>query len=132
MTFEEIRAAVEVRVAAWTDAPIAFDGVPASPDVIDAQESRSPWVRLTIVHGDSFTVSIGSAPCVRRTGVITVQIFTARDVGSRPAMLLADSLAEHLQYFTSGKLETQAASVTRVGPSEGYYQVNASVPFRAG
>tara|TARA_R100000789_G_scaffold98592_1_gene102825 strand:- start:423 stop:821 length:399 start_codon:yes stop_codon:yes gene_type:complete len=132
MTFEEIRAAVEVHVAAWTGAPIAFDGVPLSQDVIDAQEARNPWVRLTIQHGDSFTAGIGANPCVRRTGLIMVQIFTARDVGSRSAMLLADSLAQHLEYYRSGELETLAASVNRVGPSEGYYQVNLTVPFRAG
>lgn len=132
MTFEEIRLAVESHMASWTDAPIAYDGAPIGPSVKDAQDSGTPWVRLTIQHGDSFTAGVGQGPCVRRTGVIFVQVFTNRDIGSRPAMLLADSLAQHLEYFTSGKLETQAATLTRVGPKDGYYQVNVSCGFRAG
>lgn len=132
MTFEEIRLAVESHMATWTDAPIAYDGAPIGPSVKNAQDSGTPWVRLTIRHGDSFTAGVGQGPCVRRTGVIFVQVFTARNIGSRPAMLLADSLAEHFEYFTSGKLETQAARLNPVGPSGGYYQANVSVSFRAG
>ncbi len=131
MTFEQIRLIVESRMAAWTDAPVAFDGAPAGPDVLGAQENKTPWVRLSIVDGDSFTAGLGSSPCVRRTGIIFVQVFTNRDIGSRPARLIADSLAAHIQYYRQGGLESLAATVTRIGPSDGYYQINVSVPFRA-
>lgn len=133
MTFEQIRLAIESRMALWAEAPIAFDGAPAGPAVKTAQNSGTPWVRLTIQHGDSFTAGIGSQPCVRRTGIIMVQIFTARDVGSRPALVLADSIAAHLEYWQQGGgLETQAASVMRVGPTDTYYQINVNCPYRAG
>jgi hypothetical protein len=131
MTFEEIRIAVESRVAAWPDAPVAFDGVPNSPALQSAIDNKDSWVRLTINHGDSFTACIGDGPKVRRTGLIQCQVFTKLDRGSRPAALLADSLAAQLEYWQSGKLETQAASVQRVGPDDGWYMYLLSVPFRA-
>lgn len=131
MTFEEIRIAVESRVAAWPDAPVAFDGVPNSPTLQAAIDNKDSWVRLTINHGDSVTACIGDGPKVRRTGLIQCQVFTKLDRGSRPAALLADSLAAQLEYWQSGKLETQAASVQRVGPDDGWYMYLLNVPFRA-
>lgn len=132
MTFEEIRQAIETHMASWADHPIAWDGVPAGPDVLQAQGSGSPWVRATIVDGDSFTSSIGSGPCVRRTGIIMVQVFTPLDKGSAPARSIASSIAEHIEYWQQGQLETHAASLVRVGPQDGYYQVNVTCGFRAG
>lgn len=131
MGFEDIRLAIESRMHGWIEAPVAYDGVPASPDVVTAQRNKSPWVRVTINHGDSFTASIGHRPCVRRTGLIMCQIFTPERQGSRPAALLADSLAERLEYYQDSHFETQAASVQRIGPSDGYYQYNLVVPWRA-
>ena len=132
MTFEQLRIAVESRMAQWTDAPIAFDGVPASPALQTAIDGKQPWVRLTINHGDSFTAGVAQSPCVRRTGLIQCQIFTAENRGSRPAALLADSLAQHIEYHQDGQLETQAASIQRIGPSDGWYMYLLSCPFRAG
>ena len=131
MTFEEIRAAVESKIAAFTDAPIAFDNVPNSPAVVAAMESKSNWLRLTIQHGSSFTAGMGQNPCTRRTGVVFIQIFTNRDIGSKPAMDLASALAAHIEHWQQGRLSTQAASLNRVGPQDGWYQVNVSCPFVA-
>ena len=132
MTFEQLRIAVESRMAQWADAPIAFDGVPASPALQSAIDGKQPWVRLTINHGESFTASVSSKPETRRTGLLQLQIFTAENQGSRPAALLADSLADHFEYWEGGKLTTEAASVQRIGPSDGWYQYNVSVPFSSG
>ncbi|HET8791801.1 MAG TPA: phage tail terminator-like protein [Modicisalibacter sp.] len=132
MSFEVIRVAVESHMVAWNGAPVAFDNVPASQAVLDAQANKTPWARLTINHGDSFTSGLGSEPCVRRTGLIQVQVFTGEDKSSRDAHLIADSLASHLQYYTDGPFSTLAASVQRVGPRSGYYQLNLSCPFRHG
>ena len=132
MTFEQIRQAIEGRMAQWADAPIAFDGVPNSPALQAAIDAKDPWVRLTIQHGSSLTAYIGDGPKARRTGLVMLQVFTAENKGSRPAAVLADSIAAHLEFYQDGQLETQAASVQRVGPSNGWYQYNVSLPFRAG
>lgn len=119
-------------MAQWTGTPIAWDGVPNSPALQAAIDAKQPWVRLTINHGNSLTAALGSAPEVRRTGLIQVQVFTPENQGSRPAAVLADSLAAHLQYYAVDRLETLAASVQRVGPSDGWFQYGVALPFRAG
>lgn len=132
MNFEAIRVAVESYVSTWPDAPIAYDGAPNSPTLQAAIDAKESWIRLTIQHADSQTAYIGDGPKVRRSGLIQCQIFTKLDSGSRPAALLADSLASHLEYWQDGQLSTQAASVQRVGPSDGWFMYLLSVPFRAG
>jgi len=132
MTFDEIRIAIESRLVSWDGVPVAFDGAPNGPSVDAAIANQEPWIRLTIQHGDSFTAGVGSKPCVRRPGLIQCQVFTLDNQGSRQAYQIADSLAEHLQYWRTGHLETLASSVQRIGPSGGTYQINVSTPFRAG
>lgn len=131
MTFDEIRQAVEFRMLEWPDAPVALDNVPASTELQDAIDGKQPWVRLTINHGDSNTAGIGAAPCVRRTGLVQVQVFTPERQGSGAAAQLADSLAQHLEHYQWGKFNTLAASARRVGPDDQWFVYLVSVPFRA-
>lgn len=138
MGFEDIRLAIESRLAEWPthgplpSAPVAFDNVATQPSVQDAIDAKEPWIRCVIQHGDSLTAGIGSRPCVRRTGLVMLQIFTSERIGSTTAAQLADSLAQHLEYWQDGPLETQAASVQRVGPQDGWFMYVVSCPFRAG
>ena len=131
MTFDEIRLKIQIRMAAWTDAPAWFDNSLEPPTVKEAKANKSAWTRLTINHGDSFTASIGDRPVVRKTGLIQVQIFTAINVGSDDAARIADSIAAHLEHWQSGKLFTRSASMRRAGESNGYYMVLVNVPFVA-
>ena len=130
--FEDIRAAVEVHASEWKDAPLDLDAVPKEKTLSASIDDKGAWCRLTINHGVSMTAGIGSAPCVRRTGLIDIQVFTPEHKGSSPAAKLADRLAEHWEYWQKGHISTQAASVRRIGSSDGWYQYNVSIPFRAG
>ncbi|MAR74365.1 phage tail terminator-like protein [Halomonas sp.] len=132
MTFDKIRIAIESRMVAWDGWPVAYDGAPSGPNVDAAIANQEPWVRLTIQHGDSFVAGLGSEPCVRRPGLIMCQVFTKDNHGSRQAYQIADALAAHLQLWRTGHLETLASSVQRAGPSDGWYQLNVSTPFRVG
>jgi len=131
MDFQEIQEAIEVKTAAWSVAPVAYDAAPAGSAVTTAQSNGDPWAALTIQHGGSATAGIGADPCPRRTGRIVIQVFTKDGTGSNKAHVLAASIAAHFEYWQSGGLSTQAASLSRVGPANGWYQVNVAVPFRA-
>ena len=131
-TFESIRLAIERRLASWDGVPVEYDGAPQSPALKAAIEAKEPWVRCTIQHGDSFAPYKGASPGVRRTGLTQLQVFTPERKGSRPAALLADSLAEHFQFYRSHGLELLTASVQRVGPENGWYMYLVSLPWRAG
>jgi len=131
MDFQAIQEAIEVKTAAWCGAPEAYDAAPAGSAATTAQSDGDPWAALTIQHGESFTVEIGTAPETRRTGRIVFRVFTKDGQGANEAHALAKSLAAHFEYWQSGGLSTQAASLSRVGPANGWYQVNVAVPFRA-
>lgn len=131
MTFNEIREEIEKLLAFWPGCPVAFDGLPVPPLVQAAQQNKEPWVRLTIQPGATVSRCKGSTPEVRRTGLIQVQVFTKPDAGSREAYTICDELTPLLQHKIIDKLETLALSVSRTGEQDGYYQLNASVPYRA-
>lgn len=133
MTFSEIHRVLETRMATWAGGyPVDWPGVPPSAVLQRARSEMSPWVRLTIRHGDSATACIGDTPAERHPGVVLLQVFVAEGEGMRPATQIADSLAEHFRYFQQGHLATQAASLTHVDPANGWQQVNLTIPFRAG
>lgn len=133
-TFEGIRLIIETRLSTWDGVPVEYDGAPRSQDLIAAIGAKQSWVRCSILHGESRTVAVGQAPCVRRTGVLSFQVFTAANNGSRPAALIADSLAHHFEHYQSGQFETQSASVQRapMGDDYDWYQYTVMIPFRAG
>jgi len=131
-TFEGIRLAIERRLASWDGVPVEYDGAPQTPALKAAIEAKQSWVRCTIQHGNSSAPYKGSEPGIRRSGLLQFQAFTPDNKGSRPAALLADSLAEHFQFYRDAGLELLTASVQRVGASDGWYQYNCTIPFRAG
>tara|TARA_R110000851_G_scaffold33896_5_gene90410 strand:+ start:1974 stop:2372 length:399 start_codon:yes stop_codon:yes gene_type:complete len=132
VTFEQIRLAIESRMAAWDGVPVAYDSVPNSPALTQAMTAKSSWVRLSINHGDSSAPYKGSEPGIRRTGLVQLQIFTPLNSGSRPAADIADSLVRHFQFYRTDGIEILTASAQRIGPEDDYYRYNLSIPFRAG
>lgn len=130
--FEQIRQIVETRMSQWDGVPVAYDGVPNSPVLQAAIDNKESWVRCVVSHGGSITAYVGDGPKARRTGHIRFNIFTPLDRGSRPAAMIADSLAEHFEYWQSGHFSTQAASVSRTGPEDGTYRYVVRIEFTAG
>lgn len=130
MTFNEIRAAIEVRASKWTmgndTPPVAYDGF----DV--ATGMTAPWVRLSILDGDSFTACIGDKPEPRRTGIIMLEIYTDVGGGSAEARKIADSLAAHFEYWQQDKLSTNAGRVIPVPAETDCFRLNFSIGFEAG
>lgn len=131
-TFESIRLAIERRLAIWDGVPVEYDGAQQSPALKAAIEAKQPWVRCTILSGNSNTVGVSDKPCVRRSGLVSLQIFTPEHAGSAPALRIADSLGPYFEHYQSGHFETQAVSLQRIGPQNGWYQVNLTAPYRAG
>lgn len=130
MTFDEIRNTLESHLSG-VSVPIAWDNFPLSTWVKAAQRDGDPWIRVTVVPGATLHAGKASAPISRRTGLLTIQIFTKLNIGSGVAYGVCDELTPLLQYQLLGDLETLELTVTRAGESNGYYQLNATVPFRA-
>ncbi len=92
--------------------------------VKDAQANGTPWVYATTLL---YTLDDDTA----KTGLLTLQVLTAEDVGEKPANDIADSLILHLAHYRTAGLKVRQANVTRVGPADGYYRLNLLFPFLA-
>lgn len=128
MGWESERKAIESRFATnWTTTPIKYEGAPFA-------EQHGPHVALFIRHGDRSQVSLGTNPTIRSVSVIIVQIFVLRETGTALAKTYADSIAaifERAQFMTtdSNLISCQTASIEQADETEGFYQMNVSIPY---
>lgn len=129
MTLDGIRQAFMVRMATWTDAPVAWDGLPTPPAVEDAQTNGDPWVYAATQNGDTLLDTLDDDTA--KTGLLALQVLTAEDVGEKSANDIADSLITHLAHYRTADFKVRQANVNRVGPANGYYRINLLFPFLA-
>jgi len=108
--------------------PVQFENVK-----FEEPKNRA-WVRLTIVNGAGFPLSINVGMSERHNGVVIAQIFTPKDQGTAEAKVLADKVSDifrtkRISYGDSGILQTFVPSPMNVGTREGWYQINVRTPF---
>ncbi|NNA69499.1 phage tail terminator-like protein [Pseudomonas gessardii] len=133
MTFEQIRGIVIGRMTEWAGIPASSVDYPNSPQPFDSA-GKQIWARLADVPGLSSTPEIGIGPCVRRTGIIVIQLFVPTYKGTLAITRAADTLVQHFEYYSdpSGPFDCFAASAQVVGDDGlGWYQVNVRIPYRA-
>jgi hypothetical protein len=110
--------------ANWTHTPVVFEnGVP---------DQSSDWVRLSIQNGKAYQASMGDNPQFRYPGVVFVQIFTAKDVGSGRAIDLADKVEELFKNAIINGIQFRVPRVNKVPSNSENYQVNVSTAFYRG
>lgn len=133
MTFEQIRAIVIGRMQQWAGIPASSIDYPNNDQPFDRQ-GKAIWARLADVPGLSSSTEVGIGPCVRRTGIIVIQLFVPTYTGTLAITRAADTLVEHFQFYSDpgGPFDCFAASAQVVGDDGlGWYQVNVRIPYRA-
>lgn len=135
MNFAEERAAIESRFSEmFTAAPIAWENVAESAELQTAKGSAQPWVRLSIRNGDSLTSAIGGATgadiLAMHQGRIWVQVFVAEGTGTQMARQMADTARDVYRQARFSGIKCYEPSMSAAGVSDGWYQVNVSVPYR--
>lgn len=131
MTFEQIRALITARMAAFTGIEQARIDYPNQPTVF-APPATGLWCRLNIQYGTAFMAGMADRPYTRKPGQISIQCFAREKTGISALNKLADALEAHFSYWMSGQLECMEASQVDAGPFEGFYQININIRFRAG
>ncbi|WP_442592468.1 phage tail terminator-like protein [Parapusillimonas sp. JC17] len=139
MTFEEIRAAIVGRMAAFTGVAQSSIDYPNAPGQF-TPPAAGLWCRLSILHGPSFMAGMADQPYTRKPGRIVVQCFAREGTGTKALTKLADDLEAHFAYWEQGNLECLEASQVNVGAGDtagrpegtGFYQINVNVRFLAG
>jgi len=126
--FEDERRAIESRMAAnWTTTPIRYENVPFT-------ETREPYVACFIRDGEGHQISLGTVALRRWSGLIIIQIFVQQDKGTTLAKTYADTVAaifDRAEFSTgnSGPIRCRIPSITEVGVTNGWFQVNVTIPF---
>lgn len=144
MGSEARRAAIEDRFRVNWDAgsgtlrtPVAFENAPVLITRVDqaASIAKPPnsgsWVRLSIREGESNQVDLNSAPRVRETGRIYLQIFVVRGNGTAAARAFADLAKPIFRRAQFSGISCRVPTVQPVGDTEGWWQLNVSWPYYA-
>ncbi|HFV9291450.1 TPA: phage tail terminator-like protein [Serratia fonticola] len=129
MTLTEIRNAVIARMTAQT--AIAAGDVRYPNDKTYDPKGKAIWARLTNIPGLAGTNEIGNGPVVHRTGIVIIQIFVPSNSGTLLITQTADKLRELFEFQDDGRLSYFSVSSTEVGDSNGWYQQNITIPYRA-
>jgi hypothetical protein len=121
MSYEAERLSIETKLDDnWMTTPIAYENVSFNPP------SNSPWIRLFIINGDSGYNTLNS---FRYVGVVTIQVFTPQNGGTNTARKYADTISAIFRGKEFDGLIFRASTVKSVGISDGWYQVNVTIPF---
>jgi len=110
----------------WPNAP--FDSV----DLGDfAGTPVECWAAVRFNFGDRSNAALGSTPQYRTLGIATVMIFTALNTGEAVIDGIAESIRSNYEggRIDSGNIKIRNPQITTVGVSNGWWQVNVSLPF---
>lgn len=129
MKLSQVQTHVESTLnSEWTATQIAWENVDYNPE-------DGPWIRATVVFGESFGTEKGDATnaCGIRTGQVIVQVFVPSGSGTRKATNMAHTLERifRLRSFENS-LHFQEPYTLKIGDDGyGFYQVNVHAPFHA-
>lgn len=129
MTLTDIRNAVITRMT--TQTALDKDAVTWPNDKPFNPSGRALWARLTNIPGLAGANEIGNGLVVHRTGIVIIQLFVPTGTGSLRITETADKLRELFEFQTDGRLDYFAVSAIEAGETDGWAQMNLSIPYRA-
>lgn len=123
--FEDQWDAIERRMNAnWSGSAFKFDNVPFD-------YPKEKYVALTVLFGDGFQASLGDTPFFRQVGVIMLQIFVPKEIGTKDIGTLADKFRQIFNHKQFEGIITRTVSGPRfVGETRGWIQYNCDVAFQ--
>ena len=92
---------------------------------------RTPWVRITILPGDSQLVTLGNRKRYLTLGTVTVQVFTPSGQGDGLALEIATDAATVMRSKTVSGVRLKTPSVQRVGVDGPWFQLNVNTPYQS-
>lgn len=129
MSSATINTELRTRYNTWVDKP----STEFPNEVFTPPNPPAFWARFTVKLGEEYRMDIGTGTgnaTYRIPGVLIVQLFYPQNKGNGDVLLKADALASKFRNWCGATITCEATTVEEIGISEGYYQVNMSVPFR--
>jgi len=90
---------------------------------------QEPWVRLSVLPGAAFLVSMGPTKLYRNPGIIDIGIFNVIGTASKDALALADAAAAIFRGVQFSGISCRAPGIVVLGVLLGWYQITVSVPY---
>ncbi len=113
------------------DDDIAWDNVAYNKQ---KASDGTAWVRLQILTGESFGLSLGST-AIRAQGIMLASIFTPAEQGDKLALEIADEIVSACNSTTitlaGNTTILRTPSINPVGRDGAWYQINVSMPFQS-
>jgi len=125
MSYESEASAIESRFSTqWGSTTLVeYDNVQFVPT------PGTAYVKLEIHNGKAVRAGLGPAYTQRSPGIISINIFTGRDGGSREGRVLADSVAAVFRDWKSSGITCEMPTITRLGDVGDWFVYNVSTPF---
>ena len=121
-----VRSVLSTRMATWTTTPISW------PNTAPLTASNAPWVRFLVIP---FARTWPTTPAGTKRvmdGEVVVQVFAPSGSGDGTAATLADSIGTLFSKYASGGVQChEPKAPVVVGDMDGWYQINAIIPWRA-
>lgn len=114
---------MEYLSANWTATTIDW------PNQKFVQPTATPWIRFSVVEGESTQITIGTTQEHRVPGIIIIQMFMPKDSGSKTLDGYMDTLDGLFTSKRIGIINCRSVSKSPVGIVGEWYQVNARIPF---
>ncbi len=92
--------------------------------------TNKAWCKVFIQYADSQVASIGSSPCIRDYGIISIQCFTPRNDGTLVMTALCDQWRELLQSFGVSHLEVYKVHAPQSMDDQDFYAKIIRAEFR--
>lgn len=129
MSSATINTELRTRYNTWADKP----STEFPNELFSPPNPVAFWARFTVLLGEELRMDIGTGATgatFRIPGVLIVQLFYPQNQGNGTVLLKADSLANLFRNWCGTTITCEAATVEEIGISEGYFQVNVTIPFR--
>ena len=124
MSFKTAQISIEKKFATgFTACRISYQNVDFKSDLYET------FAELQIADGEALRKTIGPNPLIRSTGVISVNIYTPRNIGSVTGRALADMAAAVFRDAVFDSITCRSPVVRNVGSLNGRYVVNMTVGF---
>lgn len=96
--------------------------------ILQDPDGCDQFVRLNLIGGPGEAIEI-TRNFSRVNGIISISIFTKRNLGSRKGREVADMVYPIFNRVTFFGIKTSAATLVEAVPDNSWYQINISIPY---
>lgn len=126
-TFESERKAIsEYFYSEFRLCPIVWPNIKPNFTI-----DKDPWVRFSILNGDSLQKSLGTIKTFRYVGTIVIEVMVKPDHGTSQLNEIIDEIDRifKLKRFTTEQIQCKVPNKIIVGEIDEWYKVNVNIPF---